>query len=88
MFFLKAGRASLKDFTRAKPEGNSKEEICQPKKNPIHPSSFYSDSQFISNVYFHFPKYQGDAEQTLFSARLCTFDAKYQMWGHLFIISF
>ena len=37
--FPRAGRAALRDFPRAKPEGYPEEQPCQPKENPLHPDS-------------------------------------------------
>ena len=38
--FPRAGRAALRDFLRAKPEGNPEEQPCQTEENPVHPDSF------------------------------------------------
>ena len=35
-----ADRAAPRDFPRVKPEGNTKEQPCQPEEHPIHPASF------------------------------------------------
>ena len=40
MVFPRAGRAALRLFQRAKPEGNPEEEPCQPKENSVLPNSF------------------------------------------------
>ena len=34
-----AGRASPRDFPRAKPKGNPEEQPCQPEENPVLPDS-------------------------------------------------
>ena len=46
--FLRAGMAALRDFPRAKPEENPKEQPCQPKENPVLPDSF-------NQIYIIFP---------------------------------
>ena len=33
--FPRAGRAAPRDFQRARPKGNPKEQLCQPEENPI-----------------------------------------------------
>ena len=38
--FPRAGRAAPRDFPRAKREGNSEDEPCQPEENPVLPDSF------------------------------------------------
>ena len=38
--FSRAGRAFPRDFPRAKPKGNTKEQPCQPEENLVHPDSF------------------------------------------------
>ena len=38
--FPRAGRTALRDFPRAKPEGNPEEQPCQPEENPVLPDSF------------------------------------------------
>ena len=38
--FPRTGRAASRDFPMAKPEGNPREQPCQPEENPDHPSSF------------------------------------------------
>ena len=38
--FRGLGWDAPRDFPRAKPEGNPKEQPCQPKENPILPDSF------------------------------------------------
>ena len=38
--FPRTGRAAPRDFPRAKPEENPKEQPCQPEENPVLPDSF------------------------------------------------
>ena len=38
--FPRAGRAALRDFPRAKPEGNPEEQPCHPEENPVPPEPF------------------------------------------------
>ena len=44
----RAGRAAPRDFPRAKPEGNTEEQPCQPGENPVLPHSF-------TQIYILFP---------------------------------
>ena len=40
MWFLRAGRAAPRDFSRAKPKGNPEEQPCQPEENSVLLDSF------------------------------------------------
>ena len=46
-----AGRAAPRDFPRAKPKGNSKEQPCQPKEDPVLPE-FYTQIYIIFLIGF------------------------------------